>query len=151
MKKEYKSANKTREGYIDESDEEDEEVKLTGAGKNLHKTLKKLEKDGGYDDSDDEKNPYATSVSLATFRALTQLICGRRRKRKRSRNPCNQDLLSCRQNRDRARVLCPVRTDQRCQLSHQALCLSSRKCNRKGAHHRRLRRQSRRQATAAIL
>ncbi|KAH9936959.1 hypothetical protein B0H21DRAFT_894160 [Amylocystis lapponica] len=61
LKREYKTANKQREGYIDESDEEDEEIQLTGAGKNLQKTLKKLEKDGGYDDSDDEKNPYASS------------------------------------------------------------------------------------------
>ncbi|KAI0776093.1 hypothetical protein BD413DRAFT_526427 [Trametes elegans] len=60
LKKEYKNANKLRESYIDESDEEDDEAKLTGAGKNLQKTLKKLEKDGGYDDSDDEKNPYAS-------------------------------------------------------------------------------------------
>ncbi|KAI0638211.1 hypothetical protein C8Q77DRAFT_1089942 [Trametes polyzona] len=61
LKKEYKNANKLREGYIDESDEEDDEAaKLTGAGKNLAKTLKKLDKDGAYDDSDDEKNPYAS-------------------------------------------------------------------------------------------
>ncbi|KAI0750851.1 hypothetical protein C8Q80DRAFT_1099429 [Daedaleopsis nitida] len=63
LKKEYKTANKLREGGIDESEEEeDDEAKLTGAGKNLQKTLKKLEKGGGYeDDSDDNKNPYASS------------------------------------------------------------------------------------------
>ncbi|KAI0335492.1 hypothetical protein GY45DRAFT_1316820 [Cubamyces sp. BRFM 1775] len=60
LKKEYKNANKLREGYIDESDEEEDDAKLTGAGKNLQKTLKKLDKDGAYDDSDDEKNPYAS-------------------------------------------------------------------------------------------
>ncbi|OSD04277.1 hypothetical protein PYCCODRAFT_1451181 [Trametes coccinea BRFM310] len=61
LKKEYKNANKLREGYIDESDEEEDEAKLTGAGKNLQKTLKKLDKDGAYDESDDEeKNPYAS-------------------------------------------------------------------------------------------
>ncbi|OJT03740.1 Transcription initiation factor IIF subunit alpha [Trametes pubescens] len=60
LKKEYKNANKLREGHIDESDEEEEEAQLTGAGKNLQKTLKKLDKDGAYDDSDDEKNPYAS-------------------------------------------------------------------------------------------
>ncbi len=63
MKKEYRTANKLREGGVDESEEEDDdEAKLTGAGKNLQKTLKKLEKGGGYEDSDDEKNPYASSV-----------------------------------------------------------------------------------------
>ncbi|RPD67135.1 Rap30/74 interaction domain-containing protein [Lentinus tigrinus ALCF2SS1-7] len=62
LKREYKTANKLREGYIDESESESEdEAKLTGAGKNLQKTLKKLEKGGGYEDSDDEKNPYASS------------------------------------------------------------------------------------------
>ena len=45
----------------DDEEEDDDESKLTGAGKNLQKTLKKLEK-GGYEDSDDEKNPYASSV-----------------------------------------------------------------------------------------
>ena len=63
LKREYKTANKLREGYIDESEEEDDdETKLTGAGKNLQKTLKKLEKGGGYEDSDEEKNPYASEV-----------------------------------------------------------------------------------------
>ncbi|TFK91821.1 hypothetical protein K466DRAFT_582462 [Polyporus arcularius HHB13444] len=62
LKKEYRTANKLREGGVDESEEEeDDEAKLTGAGKNLQKTLKKLEKGGGYEDSDDEKNPYASS------------------------------------------------------------------------------------------
>ncbi|TBU32744.1 hypothetical protein BD311DRAFT_774930 [Dichomitus squalens] len=61
LKREYKTANKLREGFIDESDDEEDESKLTGAGKNLQKTLKKLEKGGGYDESDDEKNPYASS------------------------------------------------------------------------------------------
>lgn len=66
LKKEYKTANKVREGYIDESDEEDEDgSQLTGAGKNLQKTLKKLEKGGGYeDDSDDDKDPYASAVGV---------------------------------------------------------------------------------------
>ncbi|KAH9853446.1 hypothetical protein C2E23DRAFT_915895 [Lenzites betulinus] len=60
LKKEYKNANKLREAFIDESDDEDDEAKLTGAGKNLQKTLKKLDKDGAYDDSDEEDNPYAS-------------------------------------------------------------------------------------------
>ncbi|OBZ76597.1 Transcription initiation factor IIF subunit alpha [Grifola frondosa] len=63
LKREYTKANKYREGNIDveESDESEDETKLTGAGKSLQKTLRKLEKDGGYDDSDEEKNPYASS------------------------------------------------------------------------------------------
>ena len=43
LKKEYKTANKTREGYVDESEDEDEPT-LTSAGKGLRKTLQKLEK-----------------------------------------------------------------------------------------------------------
>ncbi|KZT12734.1 Rap30/74 interaction domain-containing protein [Laetiporus sulphureus 93-53] len=61
LKKEYKSANKAREGYVDESEEE-EETTLTRAGKTLQKTLQKLEKDGGYEESDEEENPYASEV-----------------------------------------------------------------------------------------
>ncbi|THG95799.1 hypothetical protein EW026_g5906 [Hermanssonia centrifuga] len=61
LKREYKTANKTREGYIDESDEEEDITQLTGAGKDMRKLMKKLEKNTAYDDSDDEKNPYASS------------------------------------------------------------------------------------------
>ncbi|KAH9938632.1 uncharacterized protein B0H18DRAFT_925141 [Fomitopsis serialis] len=59
LKREYKNANKTREGYVDESEDEDEPT-LTRAGKGLRKTLQKLEKDGGYEESDDDENPYAS-------------------------------------------------------------------------------------------
>jgi len=61
LKREYKNANKLRDGGVDESEDEEDEVKLSGAGKNLQKTLRKLEKDVAYDESDDEKNPYASS------------------------------------------------------------------------------------------
>ncbi|EKM59055.1 uncharacterized protein PHACADRAFT_249234 [Phanerochaete carnosa HHB-10118-sp] len=61
LKREYKTANKTREGYIDESDEEEEINELSTAGKDMRKLMKKLEKNGAYDESDDEKNPYASS------------------------------------------------------------------------------------------
>ena len=88
LKKEYKNANKQREGYIDESDEEDMEDVLTGAGKNIQKTLRKLEKDGGYDDdSDDEKNPYASSVRPRIFPYMNIFSLFIRRKRKRKRYP----------------------------------------------------------------
>ena len=88
LKKEYKSANKVRESYIDESEEEDEDdSKLTGAGKNLQKTLKKLEKGGGYEeDSDDDKNPYASSVRACLFGARSCVNARHRRKRRRKRN-----------------------------------------------------------------
>lgn len=39
-------------------------MELTGAGKDMRKLMKKLEKNGAYDDSDDEKNPYASSVGV---------------------------------------------------------------------------------------
>ena len=61
LKREYKTANKTREGYIDESDDEDVN-QLSNAGKDMRKLMKKLEKNNAYDESDDEKNPYASSV-----------------------------------------------------------------------------------------
>ena len=66
MKREYKNANKTREGYIDEDESEDEGDQLTGAGKAMKKLVRNLEKNNAYD-SDDDENPYASSVSLARF------------------------------------------------------------------------------------
>jgi transcription initiation factor TFIIF subunit alpha len=59
LKKEYKSANKQREGYMDESDE-DEEDELTKDGKAMKKLIRNLEKNNAYD-SDEERNPYASS------------------------------------------------------------------------------------------
>jgi transcription initiation factor TFIIF subunit alpha len=61
LKREYKSANKTREGYVDESESEDGETQLTKDGKSLKKLMRKLEKNAAYD-SDEERNPYASSV-----------------------------------------------------------------------------------------
>lgn len=60
LKREYKSANKTREGYVDESESEDGESQLTKDGKSLKKLMRKLEKNAAYD-SDEERNPYASS------------------------------------------------------------------------------------------
>ncbi|KAK0491031.1 transcription initiation factor [Armillaria novae-zelandiae] len=60
LKKEYKSANKTREGYIDDSDEE-EKPKLSKEERRMQKLIRNRE-GGDADDSDDEnKNPYASS------------------------------------------------------------------------------------------
>jgi transcription initiation factor TFIIF subunit alpha len=62
IKKEYRKANKTQQDG-DES-EDDDLRRLTGAGKAMQKMLKKNDKSGQYDESDDdEKNPYASSVS----------------------------------------------------------------------------------------
>ncbi|KAG1754041.1 uncharacterized protein EDB91DRAFT_1234385 [Suillus paluster] len=60
LKREYKSANKTREGFVDESESEDGESQLTKDGKSLKKLMRKLEKNAAYD-SDEERNPYASS------------------------------------------------------------------------------------------
>ena len=65
LKKEYKSANKQREGYVDESDDENEE-ELTKDGKAMKKLIRNLEKNAAYD-SDDERNPYASSVSFVVL------------------------------------------------------------------------------------
>lgn len=61
IKKEYRKANVTKAEHDDEDDEDEQQ--LTTAGKAMHKVLKKADKDGQYDDSDDDKNPYASSVS----------------------------------------------------------------------------------------
>lgn len=49
-------------GHIDEDVEEDEDD-LTRAGKAIKKLMRKNDQDGVYD-SDEEKNPYASSVSI---------------------------------------------------------------------------------------
>ncbi|KAF8845777.1 Rap30/74 interaction domain-containing protein [Paxillus ammoniavirescens] len=60
LKREYKLANKQREGFIDESDEDEDESQLSKDGKSLKKLMRKLEKNGAYE-SDEERNPYASS------------------------------------------------------------------------------------------
>ncbi|KAH7887738.1 hypothetical protein F5I97DRAFT_883824 [Phlebopus sp. FC_14] len=60
LKREYRLANKQREGYVDESDEEGDESQLTKDGKSLKKLMRKLEKNAAYE-SDEESNPYASS------------------------------------------------------------------------------------------
>jgi transcription initiation factor TFIIF subunit alpha len=55
------SANKQRDGGVDESDDEEPDPALTGAGKAIKKLMNKHEKNEGYE-SDEESNPYASSV-----------------------------------------------------------------------------------------
>lgn len=64
LKREYKLANKQRDGYIDESEEDEDESQLSKDGKSLKKLMRKLEKNVAYE-SDEEQNPYASSVSSA--------------------------------------------------------------------------------------
>jgi transcription initiation factor TFIIF subunit alpha len=64
LKREYKTANKTREGYIDESDDEDPDPKKSKQEKAMRKLIREKEGNDVYD-SDEERNPYASSVSDA--------------------------------------------------------------------------------------
>ena len=59
LKREYRTANKLRDGHVDE-DEEEEDEELTGAGKALKKLVKKTEKNEAYDSDDDDRDPYAS-------------------------------------------------------------------------------------------
>jgi len=71
-------------GDLEDTDDEDEQ-KLSGAGKQMRKMLKKNDKSGQYDDSDEDKNPYASSVcyrSSFAFFGGTYLYVNRRRKRR---------------------------------------------------------------------
>ncbi|THV08555.1 Rap30/74 interaction domain-containing protein [Dendrothele bispora CBS 962.96] len=61
IKKEYMNANKTREGYIDESEDEDESKPMSKQAKAMQKMLRSREGNDAYD-SDEEKNPYASSA-----------------------------------------------------------------------------------------
>ena len=63
IKREQVAANKTVDGRIDDSDDEDEQH-LTGEGKRMKRALGKM--DQAYDsDDDDRKNPYASSVGIS--------------------------------------------------------------------------------------
>ncbi|KAF5370108.1 hypothetical protein D9758_001045 [Tetrapyrgos nigripes] len=60
LKKEYKNANKTREGYIDESEEEDDKP-MSKQERAMQKMLKTREGIDAYE-SDEDENPYASSA-----------------------------------------------------------------------------------------
>ena len=84
IKKEYRKAKAIAgEDALEDTDDEDE-LKLSGAGKQMRKMLKKNDKSGQYDDSDEDKNPYASSVcyrsSFPSFGG-TYLCINRRRRR----------------------------------------------------------------------
>jgi hypothetical protein len=83
LQREYMSANKQRDAGIDESDDEDDPT-LTGAGKAIKKLMSKHEKNEAYD-SDEESNPYASSVVcfglLVLRNFLTDFTGGRGRGR----------------------------------------------------------------------
>jgi hypothetical protein len=70
---------------VDESDEEEED-ELTKDGKAMKKLIRNLEKNNAYD-SDEERNPYASSVSLLiVIYRRSPHIFGRRKRRRRRRN-----------------------------------------------------------------
>lgn len=73
-------------------------MELTGAGKDMRKLMKKLEKNGAYDDSDDEKNPYASSVGVLGMLCPAKLVKStmvyRKRNRKKRYLSCLRDLQS---------------------------------------------------------
>jgi hypothetical protein len=66
LKKEYKTANRQRDGHIDESDDEDM-PEITKQGKAIQKMIRNREGNEAYD-SDDEKNPYASVSIFTSFR-----------------------------------------------------------------------------------
>ena len=84
IKKEYRKAKAIAGEDQEDTDDEDDQ-KLSGAGKQMRKMLKKNDKSGQYDDSDEDKNPYASSVchrsSFPSFGG-TYLCINRRRRRK---------------------------------------------------------------------
>ena len=77
IKKEYRKAKGVANGDLHEDSDDEDEQKLSGAGKQMRKMLKKNDKSGQYDDSDEDKNPYASSVcyrsSFPFFWVLTRV------------------------------------------------------------------------------
>lgn len=110
IKKEYRKAKAAANGdAVEDSDDEDEQ-KLSVAGKQMRKMLKKNDKSGQYDDSDEDKNPYASSVccrsSFAFFRGTHPHVNRRRRMMSRTR------LKYIRDRRFRPRRLDQVQSSQ---------------------------------------
>ncbi|KAF8195889.1 hypothetical protein K438DRAFT_1760754 [Mycena galopus ATCC 62051] len=64
LKKEYKTANKQRDGHIDESDDEDMPG-MTKQAKAMQKMIRTREGNDAYD-SDEDNNPYASTASSPT-------------------------------------------------------------------------------------
>jgi transcription initiation factor TFIIF subunit alpha len=61
-------ANKTRPTGVDESDEEENDSALTGAGKAIKKLMDKHEKNDAYESDPGEDHPYVSSaVRLNSF------------------------------------------------------------------------------------
>jgi hypothetical protein len=73
LQREYMSANKQRDAGIDESDEEDHDPTLTGAGKAMKKLVSKHEKNDAYE-SDDGSDPYVSSVVCFRLLVLRKLF-----------------------------------------------------------------------------
>jgi hypothetical protein len=65
LQREFDAANKAREGEDPEDEENDLEFQLSGDGKRLKKIMKKHRTDSD-EGSDEEGNPYASSVSFTT-------------------------------------------------------------------------------------
>jgi len=113
IKKEYRKAKAVANNdFLEDSDDEDEQ-KLSGAGKQMRKMLKKNDKSGQYDDSDEDKNPYASSVcyrSSLPFFGGTYLYVNRRRKRMSLIRPKRiRDLRSRHHHLDQGRSSQPRR------------------------------------------
>jgi len=84
IKKEYRKAKAVANEDLHEDSDDEDDQKLSGAGKQMRKMLKKNDKSGQYDDSDEDKNPYASSVcyrSSFPFLGGTYLCVNRRRRR----------------------------------------------------------------------
>ncbi len=80
-------ANKQRDVGVDESDEEEHDSALTGAGKAIKKLMNKHEKNDAYE-SDKDSDPYVSSAvrldSFALRNDLTDFVGGGR-----GRGTCN--------------------------------------------------------------
>jgi transcription initiation factor TFIIF subunit alpha len=85
ISREYMGANKSRPTGVDESDEEEHDPALTGAGKAIKKLMDKHEKNDAYESDNDGEDPYVSSAvrlcSFALRNNLTDLVGGRRGRR----------------------------------------------------------------------
>ena len=95
ISRDYMGANKLGATGVDESDEEQLDPALTGAGKAIKKLMDKHEKNDDYESDQGGENPYVSSaVRLGLFALcndLTDPVGGGRR----GRRACNNRWTSC--------------------------------------------------------
>jgi hypothetical protein len=120
---------------VDESDEDDEPGRLTKEGEKMKKLILHREKNAAYE-SDDERNPYASSVSAGSSAPrMSCHVAPRRRRKKKKKNHLHLQLRPSLQSSHRHNKYPPAQALKR---QRQEVPSSGRNLHRRlvhGPHH----------------